>query len=252
MVSQLYYFTIPAPDGDKAATFFGALFGWTVDGGHISNANPAGGIAPGAAGDPATLYFAVDDVAASAARVRELRGTAGDVQEGSSGWWADCRDDQGTPFSIGKLRPAYVETSAVPYLCAHDAAAALAFYASAFGAVETLRMTDERGVIGHAEFTIGTGRFFISDEWPEFGAVSPRTLGGAGCGFVLNTPLPEPLFAAAIAAGATVDRPLEPQFDGRLAGWLRDPFGFRWNVSSAGDLPKEALAEAAGTGYTVS
>ena len=30
-----------------------------------------------------------------------------DTQEVSSGWLADCKDDQGVPFSIGRLRPEY-------------------------------------------------------------------------------------------------------------------------------------------------
>ena len=51
-----------------------------------------------------------------------------------------------------------------PYLVVHDARAALSWYAEAFGAVEQLRVVGDDGRLGHAEFTIGTARFMLSDE----------------------------------------------------------------------------------------
>ena len=54
-----------------------------------------------------------------------------------------------------------------PYLCVHDGAAALAFYAEAFGAVEAMRVVDDDGRLGHAEFAIGDVTFYLSDEYPE-------------------------------------------------------------------------------------
>ena len=47
------------------------------------------------------------DVDAAVAKIRALGGEATDTQEVSSGWIADCKDDQGVPFSIGRLRPEY-------------------------------------------------------------------------------------------------------------------------------------------------
>ena len=44
---------------------------------------------------------------------------------------------------------------AMPYLCCRDAARALDFYARAFGAVETMRLAEPGGRIGHAEFRLG-------------------------------------------------------------------------------------------------
>ena len=64
----------------------------------------------------------------------------------------------------------------VPYLCVHDGVGALVWYADALGAVETNRWVGDDGRLGHSEFTIGGIAFFLSDEFPEIGVVSPRTL----------------------------------------------------------------------------
>ena len=74
---------------------------------HIPNTTPYGGLAGGAAEAGIRLYFTVDDVDAAVARIRELEATLRITCEVDSGWIADCRDDQGVPFSVGKLRPEY-------------------------------------------------------------------------------------------------------------------------------------------------
>lgn len=112
MAGDLYYFTFVVPDVDRARAFYSRLWGWTYedsgpDASHIPNTTPYGGLAGGATEAHTRLYFAVDDVDAAVARIRELGGEATDTQEVASGWIADCKDDQGLPFSIGKLRPEY-------------------------------------------------------------------------------------------------------------------------------------------------
>ena len=70
-------------------------------------------------------------------------------------------------------------TTVVPYLCAHDAAGALDWYAPCVRRRrDDARWTDEQNRVGHAEFVIGGAGFFLSDEHPEIGVLSPRTLGG--------------------------------------------------------------------------
>ena len=118
MAGELYYFTIQVPHGDRGRRFYEALFGWRLEAGHtpdawhVANIQPPGGLqggAPAPSSDreqfPVRLYFAVDDVAAAVTRVRELGGEAGEPEEGPSGSWAECTDDQGTRFMIGWLRP---------------------------------------------------------------------------------------------------------------------------------------------------
>ncbi len=105
------YFTIDAPDPGRAAAFFGALFGWDArpsgQGFHIENVSPPGGI-DGAATEPGvTLFIRVDDVAAAAARVRELGGTVLSEEVHPSGGNARCLDDQGVPFQLWQPAPGY-------------------------------------------------------------------------------------------------------------------------------------------------
>ncbi len=128
------------------------------------------------------------------------------------------------------------QVTATPYLCVHDADAALAFYAAAFGAEETMRIPqpapDTR--LGHAELVIGGTRIMLSDEFPEIGVLSPRTLGGSP--FQLHLTFDDvdidAVIAQAEAAGATVVRPPADQFYGQRSGQLVDPFGHRWTLAT--------------------
>ena len=66
--------------------------------------------------------------------------------------------------------------SITPYLIVDGAAAALEFYAKAFGAAELFRMQmGDR--IGHAEMRVGDSIVMLADEWPDMGYLGPRTRG---------------------------------------------------------------------------
>ena len=73
---------------------------------HIENTTPPGGLVR-KAGDTAQIWFRVDDIRAAAARVQELGGEASEPSESASGWHCDCRDDQGTRFSLWQPAPGY-------------------------------------------------------------------------------------------------------------------------------------------------
>ena len=146
-------------------------------------------------------------------------------------------------------------TSSIPYLTVHDAAAALDFYAAAFGAVEVMRvvMDAETGSIGHAEFRIGTATFYLSDEFPEMGVVSPQTLGGTSVALHLQVTDVDAAFAAAVAAGARAVAEPADQPHGARHGTLVDSFGHRWMLSQ--QIENVSLAtyadRLAGSGATV-
>ena len=150
---------------------------------------------------------------------------------------------QGEPMSIMSepTIPSRPNTM-TPYLCCSDARAAIAWYAEAFDAVlqgEIFPM-DESGDdrVGHAEMVVGDSRFMISDEWPEGGVFSPTTRGGATTAFVLNVADVDAVYDRAVALGAAVERPVVDEHYGSRAGWLSDPFGHRWSISTptgAGD-----------------
>ena len=59
------------------------------------------------------------------------------------------------------------------------AAKAIEFYKEVFGATEDFRLTEPSGKVGHAEITIGKSIVMLSDEYPDFGALSPETVGGS-------------------------------------------------------------------------
>lgn len=124
--------------------------------------------------------------------------------------------------------------SVTPYLSVRRASEALAFYAAAFGAVETMRITQDDGRIGHAEITIGGARIQLADEFPEAGSVGPESVGGTSV--MLSLDLDDvdidASFDRAVAAGATVLRPVADQFYGRRGGQVLDPFGHRWSMAT--------------------
>ena len=115
-----------------------------------------------------------------------------------------------------------------PYLRVHRAAEAIDFYARAFGAKESFRLTEPGGRIGHAEIRIGPATLMLADEYPEAGICGPRTLGGTTFSIHLHVQDVDSAFEQAVKAGATVVRPLKDQFYGERSGTVRDPFGHEW------------------------
>jgi PhnB protein len=127
-----------------------------------------------------------------------------------------------------------------PYLTVKDAAAAIDFYRTAFGAVELFRLTAEDGRIGHAELDVAGAIVMLSDEWPDFGALSPPSIGGSPVKLHLNVDDSDAVVARAVAAGATLVRPVRDQFYGERSGMIADPFGHSWFVATV----KEEVAPA--------
>jgi PhnB protein len=122
--------------------------------------------------------------------------------------------------------------SVTPYLMVRDAARAMAFYRDAFGATEVMRFAGPDGRIAHAEVKIGDSHVMLADELPDQGFVGPQTLGGAGVSLMLYVNDVDATFAKALAAGATVRRPVADQFYGDRMGTLVDPYGHVWSIGT--------------------
>ena len=118
-----------------------------------------------------------------------------------------------------------------PYITCKGAAKALDFYKTAFGAKEIMRY-DMGGTIGHAEVRIGDSVVMLSDEFPQMGAVSPKTLGGTPFGLCIYLPDVDAAVAKAVSAGCTIERPLQNQFYGDRSATLLDPFGHKWTLAT--------------------
>lgn len=129
----------------------------------------------------------------------------------------------------------------IPYLAVHDAARAIAFYQTAFGAAERYRLTDSpSGKVGHAELTVNGSLIMLADEFPGF-AKSPATLGGTPLKFCLMVENADVAFHRAVAAGAEVVRPVNDEFYGYRCGTVRDPFGHEWMLQH--EIEKVSPAE---------
>jgi PhnB protein len=136
--------------------------------------------------------------------------------------------------------------AAIPYLTCKEAAKAVDFYTKAFGATELMRIAAPDGKIGHAEIKIGDAIIMISDEYPEMQIQSPQSLGGTPVGIHVYVLDVDALTQRAIAAGATVQRPLADQFYGDRSVTLGDPFGHRWFFAThKEDLSKEEMSKRA-------
>lgn len=119
-----------------------------------------------------------------------------------------------------------------PHLVARDAAAALAFYVRAFGAVERYRLVEPSGKIGHAEITVGDAVVMVCDEYPDFGAVSPAAYGGSPVKLLIYVDDCDAVVSRAVDAGATLLRPVKDQFHGDRSGMVVDPAGFTWTIAT--------------------
>lgn len=111
---EVGYVTFALPDTEAAMRFYGNLFGWSAEVGnagdeyrHVTNTELPLGVTPGAVDEPPKLYFRVDDLGASTARVRELGGTVVSEDAYESGPNAVCRDDQGREFQLWQPAPGY-------------------------------------------------------------------------------------------------------------------------------------------------
>ena len=86
------------------------------------------------------------------------------------------------------------------------------------------------GRIGHVEVGIGDTVLMLADEFPEIGLRAPVGRGGPSQSLRLETPDPDGVVAAAVAAGAVLERPVTDAPYGR-GGVVVDPDGHRWMVS---------------------
>ena len=140
--------------------------------------------------------------------------------------------------------------SVTPYLIIKGAADAIEFYKKAFGATELFRMEHE-GNVGHAEIKIGDSPIMLSDEHPEMGYLSPKTLGGSPVGIMIYVEDVDTTFNQAIKLGGVETKALQDQFYGDRSGTLTDPFGHVWTVATHKEdvAPEEMEKRMAAAGH---
>lgn len=119
-----------------------------------------------------------------------------------------------------------------PNLVVRNAAGAIDFYKKVFRAIETVRMPGPNNKIMHAEVRIGDSTIFIVDTMTDKSpATSTATTFVPAYMHVYVEDVDE-TFDRAVAAGATVDMPLDDMFWGDRYGKFTDPFGQQWSVAT--------------------
>ena len=120
--------------------------------------------------------------------------------------------------------------SVIPSLNVRGGDAAIRFYQDVFGAEERFRMAGPDGSVMHAELQFGDRVMMLCDETPEWGALSPASMGG--CPMSLNHYCPDcdALTAKAVAHGAKLLREPTTYAWGERSSMVQDPFGFRWAI----------------------
>jgi uncharacterized glyoxalase superfamily protein PhnB len=139
-----------------------------------------------------------------------------------------------------------------PHLTVRNGSEAIEFYKRAFGAKELRRASGPDGKsIMHAELQVGDSRFFINDEAPQMGAMSPLALKGTAATIHLYVEDVDKLYQQAVKAGAQVVMPLADQFWGDRYALVTDPSGHRWSMAShVKDMTQEEMAKAAAAAFS--
>jgi len=117
-----------------------------------------------------------------------------------------------------------------PSLTCKNAARAIEFYKSVFGATEVMRMPGPEGKIMHAELKIGDSIIFINDEVPGM-AEAPAPGVTPSLFMFLYTEDVDSVYNRAVSMGSMVVMPLENMFWGDRYGKVMDPFGHQWGIA---------------------
>ncbi len=137
-----------------------------------------------------------------------------------------------------------------PYLVIEGAAAAIDFYATAFGAKENMRMGGPGNKVMHSELQIGDSMLMISDDFPEMAggqSRSPLKIGNTPVTIHLYVASVDDIFNRAVGAGCQVVMPPADMFWGDRFSCVKDPFGHMWSIATNMKVltPDEIQAAAA-------
>jgi PhnB protein len=118
-----------------------------------------------------------------------------------------------------------------PRLIVRDVDAAITFCQNAFGAELVERHAEPDGRVGFAKLTLGDFPLSLSEEVPEWGWVSPMSLGGSPVLIQLELEDCDMIAEKMVAERAEVVIPIKDLPYGKREGRIRDPFGHLWILS---------------------
>ncbi|MEM9074889.1 MAG: VOC family protein, partial [Myxococcota bacterium] len=122
--------------------------------------------------------------------------------------------------------------SVTPHLVVTDIPAAIAWYAQALGAEQTLLINGPGGTPIHGEMRIGDSVIMVGAEEPQQGARAPSSVGGTCGGLMVYVEDVDAAVARATEAGATVGMPVTDMFWGDRYGQIVDPQGHHWSLAT--------------------
>ena len=135
--------------------------------------------------------------------------------------------------------------SATPSLVVSDSKKAIEFYKKAFGAKEIYQFPGPNGKIMHAMIQIGDSIIMMSDEFPDMGARSPKSIGGTPITIHLYVANADEVFNQAVNAGAKVIMPIMDAFWGDRYACVLDPDGHSWEIAThKKDMTPEEMKKA--------
>jgi len=106
---------------------------------------------------------------------------------------------------------------------------------------------------GTRKIRIGDSRIMLADEFPEWDARSPQTIGGSAVHIMLYVEDVDAVVNRAVAAGAKLFKPVADQFYGDRSGSLTDPFGHKWTIAThKEDVSPEEMKRRASALFSMS
>lgn len=121
--------------------------------------------------------------------------------------------------------------SGYPRLVVKGVDDAIRFVEEAFGGTLAERFADVDGRVVHSKILLGDVAVSFVEEVPQWGWVSPLTLGGSPVLIQLDYENCDAVADRMIALGAEVVIAIENRAYGKREGRLRDPFGHLWILS---------------------
>jgi uncharacterized glyoxalase superfamily protein PhnB len=130
-----------------------------------------------------------------------------------------------------------------PCLSYRDPAAAMQFLTQAFGFSELLVVPGADGTVTHAEMSFGPEVIMLGSSKPGLGWVSPLDLPAVNstvCFGLASTEAVKAHYAHAVAAGATISRPLRDTDYGATEYAAKDPEGHEWHFGTYRPTTRDA------------
>ena len=124
-----------------------------------------------------------------------------------------------------------------PHLLVRGGRKAIDFYTRAFGATVLYESAMPHGDGLHAHLQVGKTMIMITDEQPPSPAgmmlvAAPESLGGTTTILEMYVDDVDTVYQRAVDAGAKAMLPIGEAFYGDRTGWVADPFGHIWAIST--------------------